>query len=167
MLCIAWIANLLISDLPHYSLEIRVVFEWQRKSESSFCSFQKWRRPNVTTSRLHHSFTISFAKLIMKCGYKSQQQQHSVGKCIKNVTFIYFFLILAFSTYLCPVKIDLSGNTVWPQASGFQKLVKMDNFGIFNLLLSIQNVIIARFARNVEWDFFCDFQTTCTTNIKW
>ena len=34
--------------------------------------------------------------------------------------------------------------------------------GIFNLLLSIQNVSIARFDRNVEWDFFCDFQTPCT-----
>ena len=27
------------------------------------------------------------------------------------------------------------------------------------LRLSIQNVNVARFARNVEWDFFCDFQT--------
>ena len=25
--------------------------------------------------------------------------------------------------------------------------------------LSTQNVNVARFARNVEWDFFCDFQT--------
>ena len=30
--------------------------------------------------------------------------------------------ILAFSTNFCPIKTDLSGNTVWPQASGFQKL---------------------------------------------
>ena len=28
--------------------------------------------------------------------------------------------------------------------------------------LSTQNVNVARFARNVEWDFFCDFQTLCT-----
>ena len=34
-------------------------------------------------------------------------------------------------------------------------------FDIFNELLSIQNVYVARFARNVEWDFFCDFQTPC------
>ena len=25
--------------------------------------------------------------------------------------------------------------------------------------MSTQNVNVARFARNVEWDFFCDFQT--------
>ena len=35
---------------------------------------------------------------------------------------IWIFLILAFSTNFCPIKTDLSGNTVWPQASGFQKL---------------------------------------------
>ena len=40
-------------------------------------------------------------------------------------------LMLAFSTNLCPNKTDLSGNTVWPQASGFQKLVKMDHFLTF------------------------------------
>ena len=34
----------------------------------------------------------------------------------------------------------------------FQKLAKMDH-------LSTQNVNVARFARNVEWDFFCYFQT--------
>ena len=41
--------------------------------------------------------------------------------------------ILAFSTNFCPIKTDLSGNTVWPQASGFQKLAKMDHFWHFKL----------------------------------
>ena len=41
---------------------------------------------------------------------------------------IWIFDILAFSTNFCPIKSDLSGNTVWPQASGFQKLAKMDHF---------------------------------------
>ena len=41
------------------------------------------------------------------------------------------FWILAFSTNFCPIKTDLSGNTVWPQASGFQKLAKMDHFLAF------------------------------------
>ena len=43
-----------------------------------------------------------------------------------------------------------SGNTVWPQASSFQ---------IDYELLFTQNVSVARFARNVECDFFYDFQT--------
>ena len=35
--------------------------------------------------------------------------------------------------------------------------------------MSTQNVNVARFARNVEWDFFCDFQTSwswCSDQIK-
>ena len=44
---------------------------------------------------------------------------------------IWIFGILAFSTNFCPIKIDLSGNTVWPQASGFQKLAKIDHFLAF------------------------------------
>ena len=69
------------------------------------------------------------------------------------------FLILAFSTNFCPIEIDLSGNTVWPQASGSQKLAISD---IFNEMLSTQNVNIARFARHVQCDFFSDFQTPFT-----
>ena len=85
---------------------------------------------------------------------------HSVWKSPKMSHFS--ISILAFSTNFCPFKIDLSGNTVWPQALDFQKFAKMHHFWpFFNEVLSIQNVGIARFARNVEWDFFCDFQTLC------
>ena len=53
----------------------------------------------------------------------------------------------------------LSGNTVWSQAP-FSKNRQIDFFfGISNELLSTQNVNVARFARNVEWNFLCDFQT--------
>ena len=41
------------------------------------------------------------------------------------------FLVLAFFTNFCPIKTDLSGNTVWPQALGFQNLAKMDIFWQF------------------------------------
>ena len=44
---------------------------------------------------------------------------------------IWIFWILAFSTNFCPIKTDLSGNTVWPQALGFQKIAKMDHFWHF------------------------------------
>ena len=36
-----------------------------------------------------------------------------------------------------------------------------DYFWHFWLFFSTQNVNVARFARNVEWDFFCDFPTLC------
>ena len=41
-------------------------------------------------------------------------------------------------------------------------------FGILYELLSTQNVSVACFARNVKWDFFCNFQTLCNviTNIS-
>ena len=70
------------------------------------------------------------------------------------------FSISAFSTNFCPFKSDMSGNTVWPQASGFQKLPKLAIFGIFDELLSTQNVNVARFARNIECDFFWQFLNT-------
>ena len=53
-----------------------------------------------------------------------------VWKLLK-MSHLNFFLILAFSTNFAPVKIDLSGNTVWPQASGFQNSPKWTIFGIF------------------------------------
>ena len=43
----------------------------------------------------------------------------------------------------------------------FKNSPKWTIFVIFNQLLSVQNVNIARFARNVERDFFFDFQTLC------
>ena len=80
-------------------------------------------------------------------------------KITQNVAFE--FLNFGIFTIFCPFKTDLSGNTVWPQASVFQKLAKIGPFlALFNELLSTQNVNVARFARNVEWDFFCDFQTS-------
>ena len=47
---------------------------------------------------------------------------------------------MAFFNNFCPIKSDLSGNTVWQQASVFQNLAKIDHFGTFNELLSTQNV---------------------------
>ena len=55
--------------------------------------------------------------------------EHIVWKLLK-MSHLNFWS-LAFSTNFCPIKIDLSGNTVWPQASGFQKLAKMDHFEHF------------------------------------
>ena len=59
---------------------------------------------------------------------------------------ICIFQILPFSTNFCPFKNDLSGNTVLPQASGSQKLAKIDYFWHLNELLSTQNVNVARYA---------------------
>ena len=68
------------------------------------------------------------------------------------------FSILAFSTIYSFIKIDLSGNTVWPQASNFKNSPKLNIFGIFNTLWATQNINVARFARNIEWHFFVIFK---------
>ena len=41
------------------------------------------------------------------------------------------FSFLAFFTNFCPIKMEMSGSTVWPQISGFQKLALMDHFWHF------------------------------------
>ena len=48
----------------------------------------------------------------------------------------------------------------------FKNSPKLAILGIFNELLSTQNVNVARFARNVECDFLGDFQTLCIMNIN-
>ena len=42
----------------------------------------------------------------------------------------------------CTIKSDFSGNPIWLQALGFQKLTKLTIFGILNELLSTQNIHI-------------------------
>ena len=46
----------------------------------------------------------------------------------------------------------------------FKNSPKWTILGIFNQLLSTQNINV-NVARNVEWDFFCDFQTLWITVI--
>ena len=66
-----------------------------------------------------HAFRFFAALLPSHSGWKLLKMSH-----LK-------FLILAFSTNFCSIKSDLSGNTVWPQALGFQKLAKIDHFWHF------------------------------------
>ena len=85
---------------------------------------------------------------------------HNVWKSPKLSQFS--FSTMAFSNNFCPIESDLSGNTVWQQASGFQHIAKLTISGIFNKLLSTQNVNVAR---NVEFDFFCDFRIPCLCTL--
>ena len=65
---------------------------------------------------------------------KDRQFRNSIStQCLKmtqNVAYV-FFLVLAFFTNFCPIKSDLSGNTIRPKSSGFQKLAKIDYFWHF------------------------------------
>ena len=61
--------------------------------------------------------------------WKKNKPLHIVWKLLK-MSHLNFWN-LAFSNNFCPIKTDLSGNTVWPQASGFQRLAKLDHFLAF------------------------------------
>ena len=97
-------------------------------------TYQYWPSSYSTWTENRHSnksvsFDIDFpCNLIINLVFNIE---HIVWKILKMSHLN--FSILAFSINFCPIKIDLSGNTVWPHASGFQKLVKMDHFWHFQL----------------------------------
>ena len=109
-----------------------------------------------SANRIFRTFENSLKCLI--CPFLPKEKFLIVWKSSKMSYLNFSILVLAVGTNFFPIKIDLSGNTVWPS---FKSLPNWTIFGIFNEFLTTQNVNIARFACNAEWDFFCDFQTLC------
>ena len=71
-----------------------------------------------------------------------------------------------FHQFLVLVKLTCLVTLFERKPQVFKNSPKLTIFGIFNWLLSTQNVNVARFALNVESverDFFCGFQTPCRT----
>ena len=91
------------------------------------CAFALMLIKNLTKITADDGLTYDYLALV------HMFENHS--KCC-----IWNFGFWAFSTNFWPIKTDLSCNTVLPQALGFQKLAKMDHFGIFNELLSTKIV---------------------------
>ena len=54
----------------------------------------------------------------------SNSQFSNTAQCLNSIQNVAF-------KNCCSFKTDRSGNTIWPQASGFQKLAKLDHFGHF------------------------------------
>ena len=77
-------------------------------------------------SRVKHFCTL----LLSLCNWRFKIS--TLSQCLKITQNVAFELINfgIFHQFLS-IKTDLSGNTVWPQASGFQKLAKLDHFGHF------------------------------------
>ena len=75
---------------------------------------------------------------------------------------IWNFSILAFFTFLVLLKMTFL-------VTLFGCKFKIAFFGTFNELLATQNVNVARFARNVEWDFLIWFSNTVMfyIDIQW
>ena len=71
-------------------------------------------------------------------------------------------ILAIFFTYFCTIKLTCLVTLFDRMIHAFKNSPKLIIFGIFNeLLSSTKNVKVARFARNVEWDFFWDLQTSC------
>ena len=91
----------------------------------------------IQTNVLFRRWTKSVQTFLLWRMWRKCQQVSwlsTTARCLKftqNVPFEF----LNFGTFhqFCLIKTDLSGNTIWPQASGFQKLAKMDHFWHFQL----------------------------------
>ena len=125
--------------------------------ELSPLDFKSWVLGGATSALWNKGTPSCLKRNILTA--RSFAIKHIVWKLLK-MSHLNFW-ILAFSTNFCPSKTYLSGTTVSRQASSFQKLAKMNHFRHFWLTFVTQNVNVARFARNVEWDFLCNFQTQC------
>ena len=75
------------------------------------------------------------------------------------------FAIEAFSTNYCPLKIDCLVTLFDIKLQVFKNSPKLNIFGVSDVLLSTQNVNLARFACNVERPFL-DFANTVLTRER-
>ena len=83
--------------------------------------------------------------------------------CLKMTENVAFW-ILAFFTNFYLITIHLSGNTVWPQASGFRKLAKITNFWWTFVHSKCKRCSL----RSQCWvRLFCGLQSLCGLFIKW
>ena len=83
--------------------------------------------------------------------------------------YLIFQLFYHFSQYLkiaqnfgispnfVPLKVTCLVKLFHRKLQVFKNLPKWTIFGLFHQLVSTHNVNVARFARSVEWNFFCDF----------
>ena len=101
------------------------------KFHASICQL----RENQKSSKNHRNKTGELAKVVLDGSLLEGQKMVKMPKLkyLKSTENVAFeFSIAASSTIFCPLKSDLSGNAIWPQASDCQKLAEMDHFWHFN-----------------------------------
>ena len=121
---------------------------------------------------VHHAIIITWPYLILiknlcknhRCADFCLKSTLDLAYCIKitqNVAFefCYFPSIFVLIKLTCLVTLFDSKLQVFKNSPNWTILCT------FNSLLSTQNVNVARFAHNVERDFFSDFQTPCIVRI--
>ena len=96
----------------------------------------KWGHGRHKESSNDRNFEVENIMHTQKCRirtksfFKLLKNKQNVSTLFRNCPkcLIWFSSILAFPPIFRPFKTDLSGNTVWLQASSFRKLSKMDHF---------------------------------------
>ena len=97
--------------------------------------------------RLHFEWTKVYQK-------RQKWSILAIFRKAENVTFL-----MIFNQFLSYHKLPCLVTLFDRKPKVFKNSPNWTIFGTFNLLLSTQNVNVARFARNVECDFFSEFQT--------
>ena len=126
--------------------------------------WKKWQHSHCL--KITQTWLALFLKEIQQTSSKSKllhkipvlSFHHSVWKSPK-MSHLNFSIFWHFSPIFVLLKLTCLVTLFDRKLQVFKNSSKWTIFGIFNQLLSTQNVNVARFARNVEWDFFCDFQT--------
>ena len=95
--------------------------------------------------------------LISDVDYKVHTTYLSQSHCLKITQNVAFdFSLWHFPPVFVLSKLTCLVTLFDRKLQYFKNLPKWIIFGILNQLLSTQNVNVARFARNIECDFFCD-----------
>ena len=100
-------------------------YSFKASSRSSFISFSKRNRKLLvakSSTRISKKIWIMTLDLCIFI-WKLLQMSY--------LSFYHFGIFYQFLSDFMDFIIDLSGNTVWPQDSGFQKFAKLTIFGIF------------------------------------
>ena len=131
---------MLKSSLPKNG-HFAIFFQYWKKSQISFQSQVGSKRGTPETRNATTQFWFWYPHVVIRedfCCIQEGEKNVDQGwwdiastahylKITQNVAFEFWH----FPPIFCPIKTDLSGNTVWPQASGFQKFAKMDHFWHF------------------------------------
>ena len=138
--------------LPQKESKKSTVFENLPKSRIQHCERSElrihfeWTKVDWKCQKCSFLASFEYLKLAVKQFYQTADRSlWIVQKLVENSN----------ETIYYPIRIDLSGNSIWPQALGFQKSPKLTILDIFDELLSTQNVNLIR---NVEWDFSAIFK---------
>ena len=131
--CLCWVHSVRRS-FPSITDCLSIISPWPKVFFWYFSRPLTTTEPAISASFRTFSSLAYSLKLMPLCISQCMEIRWKVSfdkiKLFKNYSKCRIW-ILAFSTNFSPIKTDLSGNTVSPQASGFQKLAKMNNFWHF------------------------------------